>query len=864
VTSTEYPQQIARIVEEGLLSIEIDPTKMTAAGREATRFRSAIFSLVNFVARRGSQENLAVVAEGLVGNLQGFIQDQGWPAPQRDQDLELRGYGYETIGLLAKAAPNKILLEPNLSLLQWLFRSLRDDASGRDVAVSIEEALSSVLGAFSKPFDTSVEDSFRRVLLTFAQSNPPTNPGESEKFFRSTRYVATRFANRCLPYNDVLARWIDILAVSGGAAERHEVVEEGRKGLDPYWFEMQNNSPGSDTSQTQLIFPDFTELVRFIFAQLARDDDGMDIDSGDNTPLVSQLQQHHASTIPTIISFCTQVAMHAALTEKGIEDRLSEDWGRQLETLLSTDQRARQAFRSWAASFTVGLAPSVSSPLGSLLGLCFDKLTQNELSDPGEISSIFVRFLSLCPEAIWQQARLLQKLSAVVPSVLSNNPTRRAATAHAYGLLASHPDCDQDFVTKSHQTFYEKAENWNTAVGGELNQISGIIVALGYYYSRLHWRNQAAFPDDHSVYRLLSIVVNILKDSRDTTLKAAAFSCIDQLGLFQVITPSTISKYAKFQDVAQQIYDSAKSGTTGAILALGHLSMITEEDADSQGSETSDYDFIADKLHELHEVRQSEVQFSVGEAFSCFCIGWDSKALIAELDVEHPDQKHDPWDATVLTPSGPKREKTLIKVVEKALKGCQQSKPSLKKASVIWLLCLLQYCGHKAEFQNYLGQCQNAFKVCLSDRDEVVQEAASRGLGLVYEKGDRQLKDDLVRDLVSSFSDNKSKLAGGNISEDTQLFEPGALPVGEGKSVTTYKDILNLAQEVGDNSLVYRFMSLASNNSIWTSRAAFGRFGLSNVFSDSSVDGYLAENAKLYPKLFRYRYVSHQLNVVRC
>ncbi|KAI7640380.1 ARM repeat-containing protein, partial [Hortaea werneckii] len=31
-------------------------------------------------------------------------------------------------------------------------------------------------------------------------------------------------------------------------------------------------------------------------------------------------------------------------------------------------------------------------------------------------------------------------------------------------------------------------------------------------------------------------------------------------------------------------------------------------------------------------------------------------------------------------------------------------------------------------------------------------------------------------------------------------------------------------------------------------------FGLSNVLSDSSVDGYLANNPKLYPKLYRYRF----------
>ncbi len=65
---------------------------------------------------------------------------------------------------------------------------------------------------------------------------------------------------------------------------------------------------------------------------------------------------------------------------------------------------------------------------------------------------------------------------------------------------------------------------------------------------------------------------------------------------------------------------------------------------------------------------------------------------------------------------------------------------------------------------------------------------------------------------------------------------------------------MSLASEVGDPSLVYRFMSLASHDAIWSSRAAFGRFGLDNILSDSSVDGYLAQNPKLYPKLFRYRF----------
>lgn len=65
---------------------------------------------------------------------------------------------------------------------------------------------------------------------------------------------------------------------------------------------------------------------------------------------------------------------------------------------------------------------------------------------------------------------------------------------------------------------------------------------------------------------------------------------------------------------------------------------------------------------------------------------------------------------------------------------------------------------------------------------------------------------------------------------------------------------MSLASEVGDPSLVYRFMGLASNNAIWLNRTVIGQFGLANILSESGVDGYLAQNPRLYSKLFRYRF----------
>lgn len=106
-----------------------------------------------------------------------------------------------------------------------------------------------------------------------------------------------------------------------------------------------------------------------------------------------------------------------------------------------------------------------------------------------------------------------------------------------------------------------------------------------------------------------------------------------------------------------------------------------------------------------------------------------------------------------------------------------------------------------------------------------------------------------MRSLVSSFTgETKQKI---QVSRDTQLFEPGQLPTGDGSSVGSYGDIMSLAAELGDPSLVYKFMTLARHNSTWASRAAFGRFGLGKILSSSAE---VRDNEKLWPVLYRYRF----------
>lgn len=129
-----------------------DNTNIPAKGLETIKFRTALFNYMNWVSRIGTANDLAQVAPQLVGFMRTYIEDQGWPVPhERTADAaSLRALAYEALGSLAKTTPS-IVLEEDLSLVRWLFRSLTEEGSSETIFVSIEGALASLLGAFTPP-----------------------------------------------------------------------------------------------------------------------------------------------------------------------------------------------------------------------------------------------------------------------------------------------------------------------------------------------------------------------------------------------------------------------------------------------------------------------------------------------------------------------------------------------------------------------------------------------------------------------------------------------------------------------------------------------------------------------------------------
>ncbi|TPX16164.1 uncharacterized protein E0L32_004159 [Thyridium curvatum] len=775
-------------------------------GLELTKLYRALFEFINWVARIGPKNGEFKIAGPLVDHMQEYIREQGFPDPKSSLDedqVSLRKRAYETIGALAKGI--KMTLQARLSLVWFMFIALTEDMTS-GVVVNIDGALSSMTSLFQPPYESNSDEYLRPVLLKYIDAQV----GEIG-IKRSGRHAAVKWANNCFLFSDVTARWIDILAVAGVRDERSDVVEEGQKGLDPWTYYAHDSK--------DLELPDWQAMVKTFFCEPIKN-----VTSAEwrgETPTrgfpFPNFHRGNMQAFPVALNYCKQILLLTALKDTF---KIEPSWERQLENTIQSDKQSRQAVRSYLKENSKWLVP-------------FLKAAQMNLQDENGVSNdqsvrCIVDVLSLAPKEV--VGELACHADATLPLIFSNKKEIRSLGARALGILAPHPSNPPESVQRLKQQLIKTTQSWATAVGSELNAVEGAFLALGRLVSRsVYYAPDSASPFLEEMTAVFPSAKEI--EQMPVSLQDALFDSLAQLWTAGV--PILTQEADEKKGLIDLLTAKAKKSNEKAISALGRLAISLK--ASSSGKEQDLRSHIIDKLYQLEEIKQAEVHFAVGEAITAAVARWDSDVVQLTLDVD--------VDSTSFQTG--KQAAHVEQVLDKLLENCKSTKPSLLKASGIWLFCLIQHCSHLPEIQAKLREAQVAFMRLLSARDELVQETASRGLALVYEKGDPSLKDALVKDLVASFTGSGPRL---KVDEDTELFDAGALPTGEGKSITSYKDIVNLANEVGDQSLIYKFMSLATNAATWSTRSAFGRFGLSNILSESEVD------PKLYPKLYRYRF----------
>ncbi|MBZ3878380.1 Proteasome-associated protein ECM29-like protein [Sciurus carolinensis] len=209
------------------------------------------------------------------------------------------------------------------------------------------------------------------------------------------------------------------------------------------------------------------------------------------------------------------------------------------------------------------------------------------------------------------------------------------------------------------------------------------------------------------------------------------------------------------------------------------------------------------------KAKQIELQFTIGEAITSAAIGTSSVAA------------RDAWLVTeeeYIPPAGAKVNDVVPWVLDVILnKHIISPNPHVRQAACIWLLSLVRKLSTHKEVKSHLKEIQSAFVSVLSENDELSQDVASKGLGLVYELGSEQDQQELVSLLVETLMTGKR--AKHEVSGETVVFQGGTLgKTPDGQGLSTYKELCSLASDLSQPDLVYKFMNLANHHAMWNSR----------------------------------------------
>ncbi|KAH3684925.1 hypothetical protein WICPIJ_004093 [Wickerhamomyces pijperi] len=829
------PSKVAVNSTRALQVIEMAFSKLI----RITKFAEIYTFIRNILHHSNNSQNTSLESlKRILQLLKNKIQSSGWPKAEISpgayyvKDITDRNRQYELIGeILSK---DSRLLE-DLFYIEFLFDSLAGENG--DVKSSVKDALSSISLHVGKLNDEA-KVKLKKIIRNYMKDSFT----EDQQTVAEVRFLSLKLLNTAFPFNDAEAKFLNVLGCS--SKNRHDVMSEAKLGLNPYFVRLLQSPTASKTTSesasllgTALLYQDFIDFEDYVdeFARAIR-----------------FAEERPSSIIHTVLDVLFNVGVYAivsrAIQSKTTSVLQDEEWQTRIASGLTCDP----VVITHTLKEIQSLSDLETNPLLKFMRLILREYINSfdpmHPFNPASSSELIPVFLSMIPyDTIGQLHDLVPELVNVLKKNDALQGNAAVSLPKIIGILSTHERSTDIEVS---ELFEYLLECYNNDTKGNKTVI--LMTLLSEIAQNLFARQRfhAVSPN------LLSSFYNIIKEQLTSTsssvpkIAASCLSAILKYGAFgPVVDDSTVSGLEDIKSEIIQTLSSSinKFGPAGyQSLALSTLSA-----PESIEEETT---IIESKLLDSYETKDIDVLFSIGEALSIISCGWESKFLKTSPTVQ---------DENFATNTLPRESLRIRVVLNHVLGMTKQTKPSIRRAGCIWLLALVQYCGESEIILSEASRIHFTFMKLLTDSDDVIQDSASRGLGIVYELGDPDLKETLIKSLLKSFADTTSgtKLLAGTINNDTELFEPGVLKTHDG-SVSTYKDILSLASEVGDPSLVYKFMSLAKTSALWSSRRGIA-FGLGNVMSKASLGKLLTDSPsmakRLIPKLYRYRFDPNSL-----
>lgn len=386
----------------------------------------------------------------------------------------------------------------------------------------------------------------------------------------------------------------------------------------------------------------------------------------------------------------------------------------------------------------------------------------------------------------------------------------------------------------------------------------GVVCAIGYTTADCMTRKLVSESLLQNSLKCLTDIVN----SETASLAAVAMESIGHIGLRIPLShyyPTSGSLLTVLKEKLSKLLSGDDTKVIQKIvLALGHMS--------ANESSISHVEAALDLVFSLSRSKVEDVLFAAGEALSFF---WGGVPVTADVILKTNytslsacsnflmvDVSTTFSRSSTAEPALNEESRVMIRgsITRKIFDNLLYStKKEERCAGTVWLVSLTMYCGHHPSIQQLLPEIQEAFTHLLGEQNELTQELASQGLSIIYELGDVSMKKNLVNALVGTLTGSAKRKRPVKLVEDSEVFQEGA--IGEsvsGGKLSTYKELCNLANEMGQPDLIYKFMDLANHQASLNSKRG-AAFGFSKIAKQAG-DALQPHLSLLIPRLVRYQY----------
>ncbi|KAJ8917780.1 hypothetical protein NQ315_010686 [Exocentrus adspersus] len=763
-----------------------------------TRLKTLALNFSGNIIRYAKEESLGRVAPVLLAGLQKLI---------KECDELHQGQAYILIGMLAHRFPK--IVYHDVGLLEMYFTNMEN--ANPDLRLQIREGLLNLILAYKHDILPEEADKDGRLNLIYVLVRCKMSSEEPMVRFSGVRTLATIF-----PPNHVPSKFLLLLAT--------EKMMCQRKPTNLCMVQEKNDVDLSkEKSKQKVVMPPFEEITNYIYSEAEL-----------NMRDASKCFTMGNHVLPFKINTYVEILIYLRLCLiKDLEVPLTRD-------ILKHPCEFTPAIRELLENMSRDEKKDTNS-LIQYANLVRELLIANPASEP---LSCMIE-LAGCVPAL--HTHILSNLQFVREQLNSTKEAVRELSAVLYALLLAYSTNDTEF---------EAAVNY--LVGQSSNKVlevqHGALLAIGHCLEMkiMKKKSEGTIDENWNVVKTcIEALVPFLKQ-QNPLLMGAACSSLGLIGRVQGLpledgiplkngspdakrpASANITKI----DVVNQLLDimnnvklSAKIREKAAkslgLLCVGEKFPHTRE-------------VMRGLLNTAKETKDVEVHFAIGESLVMCCQSiWSPEA-----------RNH--WTTAVnsYTPSTdePPPNDNLEWLLDELLLLAKQTHPNSRQASCIWLLSVVKGCGEREPITNKLQLLQNAFMDLLCESNDIVQDAASKAVCVLY---DIYKSEDLLQTLVKQLTSGTRQVT--QVVSDTKLFEEGQLgSAPTGGNLTTYKELCSLASDLNKPDLIYQFMHLANHNAIWNSKKG-AAFGFSSI-AEKCGEALKAHLPQIIPKLYRYQY----------